>query len=251
MKKITKILLILVFFSCSSGDDPITENIADPLPESSSFYKLVKIVELNLDNTIDETTELEYNSSGLLVRIVNQDSDGETTINKYFYNGNVLTSSSFDNGTGLQSNTEYIYENDLIATSILTELNATIANEYEYNSIRQLIFKEQFNDGVSCCKSTFMFNSQGNIVSKFQEFSGTTTFYEFDGKNNFALLIFDEAFLNIFEQGKNNITKRTNDSSSDITINQYDYNEKGYPTKMTIKVNGEIISFERYIYQDL
>jgi len=152
---------------------------------------------------------------------------------KYKSNGELLRKSFFSPSDSKSQYNEYTYENNRISRQTMYWHNAISCYiDYEYDKRGNLIKESKYHV------------SAGGSVEL-----STTTEYEFDDMHNPYL-----AFKCLLSPGRytnpNNITKETYTlhfevdkwiQKVQVTINTYEYNSKGYPTK----VNGEV----EYIYK--
>lgn len=223
MKKLLLLIISIIFISCSSDD-----NSGEVPPNKQDGIKLVKT------SRGGSVTTIEYNENGYVSRFVEDHNNGEEIIISNFnYSNGKLTSIAYN-----KSITNFIYEGDLIAYSILNNPDYEIKNVYEYNSKNQVVKNTQYTNNNLCCYTTYTYYSNGNIkkATSFSDDRETSFYYTYDDEKSVAILgIYPDAYLKISEISKNNIltSSYNQDHSNPYTTYSYEYNEYDLPIKMT------------------
>lgn len=210
--------------------------------------RLVKIT----GDTQSEYMTIEYNTEGKISKIASYESDIEDWHTNLIWTSNSMTAISEYKDDGVWVTDDYKTVIEFDADEQITKIgwfekneDSWVADDYELFtwSNKNITKSEHWNSDKK--KSNFekrfvnrLFRYKGNssLQKSVTDSKSSNTTYEYDDKNNaYASLGFlrDIAGLN-----KNNVTKevytRLGDNQYSRTTNySYEYNDKGFPTKIT------------------
>ncbi|MCX7548828.1 hypothetical protein OS188_12775 [Xanthomarina sp. F1114] len=248
---------IVIFMSSCHSDDSDYES-QDHAPSGS----LIKMDIYYPKTDVKSSNTYFYNRQGKVSSTLGESwSLSEyaqyTTSFSYNANGQIWKSS-----TEYEENidyTEFIFENDLITTSLRHRSNGDILRTvYSYNADNQLISKQHFNaDNEAAAVVTITFNTNGNIEHTHSEpINGDIKdhTYEYDIYNNPQASLFENQELskvvgNSFNNITNTILTRNYNQSTEINI-EYTYNAAGYPLTSKEYMYGDLETQVTYTYQE-
>ena len=249
MKKLICLFAGILTLSCSK-DDSNSEN-TNP---TETGLKLVRINEDRLDVNFGTTTSFTY-ANGLVTKM-EYSQNGTTfydeTTNFNYVDGK-LKSLSFFHQIYAQGIDTYTYNGNLISSCYSTQYSTETTNNYGYNALNQMNSHKVYDKFNNLNYNTeYNYNTAGNILNlvvlPVPGFGSAliNTSYEYDTYKNPLSLVYNENVLKINFEGKNNITKRTNASSTSTF--EYLYNDKGYPTQRIEKIGGNPYIKTTYTY---
>ncbi|AYN04475.1 hypothetical protein [Flavobacterium sp. 140616W15] len=252
MKKTFYIFLVsvLILSSCSKDDDY----------ENDSANVLLRKEIGKENNKVTYSSEYVYNGN----RIV---SIGDVS---FTYTGNYITKQAsayityefgYDNGKLVSYTEKFTGDISFYKTVYIHNVDGTVSFKeyYVFNSMETERSRGnlQFVDG-NLVKKEYVMKDNNEVVTQ-------TIIKEYDTKNNpyknilgCDLLFDDDRFLSILNGNKNNLVKTTSTASNikeffsdslqkSISIFEYSYNSKGFPTLRTSIDNNEI-STKEYFY---
>lgn len=250
MKKILylAVIILLLFASCSSDNNE--PDLQEPV--------LIKEIEININSSILRQKFL-YDGNKIRSIIF---SDG--TRKNYTYTDDFITKIDEVNASGhITTTREFTYKNGKLFSVLYIEYDSfmqyyTNLMKYIHNddgTVTYQKYKTNFITGVEGEKDGDegkLYFENGNIVK--QSF-GFNSFYvhEYDNKNNIYKNILNYKLLLDSDPSVNNCIKTTsyyNGEKNEESINVYNYNSKGYPTKNIVNVSNKVpFSVLKYIYQ--
>ncbi|AWG26057.1 hypothetical protein [Flavobacterium kingsejongi] len=244
MKKITLFLFAFaILYSCSSDSDSEATPV-NPEPGTPVNLKLIstniKSYYNNFDSEFNTTYTYTNNQlSGVLYNRVGSTTGGETA--EYIYENSLLVKiisrspneSNLDDHTAIQT---FTYSDGKIASSLEVDNSGTFNNVYAYNSEGRVINHKKYgSNGSVLSELKYEYNADGNLSKRITITSSntqSTEFNDYDTKKNPLLILFPKVYLNTSPYSKNNIL-----SDGSITY-EYEYNQYGYPAKVTEKMDN-------------
>jgi hypothetical protein len=240
IKRLPLILILLFAIHCSKEHDPKPQNTQSCFL-TEIVMKRIKFASPGDNRNIKYTFTLNSDNKPVSEVVEDIVNTAENYLAKYSYDnlGRMITiERDYRNAT--DTRTDIIYNDDLV-TEIKYQ-NAT-SGKYTYNASKQLIEMQQYvvvcietncHSGPSITKAYEYENINSKNPKTARVGTGGWTEISYDDKKGIWNQLSYEDIYPYF----NNPTKLVNkDSAGKITGTTnitYDYNQKGYPTKMTI-----------------
>jgi hypothetical protein len=242
--------LVVTMNSCSK-DDAAVEQTAE-----TALILPKKIIYKSAFDGI-YTTTISYEGNKIKEFV------GNTDKTVFTYTGDLITKEQYYNGTALEDEYDYSYENNKLKTTIYTKTRSNGINKgkkvYVYNTdgtITKQSYKIDITTGAETKEDiddVFTFSNE-NLIKKVStttsgttgniNVSKTTYTYEYDTKNNPIknILGYNKLIDNDFDIGTNNVIKETrvSESSNNGTPNapytnvynyELTYNSANFPTE--------------------
>ena len=210
---------------------------------------------INEEGSVDERKKFEYNANNKVEKeyLFYQDDSFDTTIHTYDGSFNLIKKSTKDSDGEMESEKEYIYENNLLISETYTdnEKNVISKKNYSYNDQgKQLTVKEY--DGVNDVEINieFVYNENGvrtdKITTNKKGQVMEHVFYEENEKGqliemvdhtpfakNITVFTYDEKGNNILQEEKNNQGELNN-----RILRTFDIDNKIMEVAVTIDYHG-------------
>lgn len=244
-------VLIIALVSCTNDDISDTE----AQPENNGKISRIKgITEFENGTIVTSDSYFEYGSNGFLETIksksIYQDANGnyerENVTFKYIYNetGEKVIREHYTTDKE-SSTTIYTYNGDNIIKSEEKDEKTTT---YLYNE-KNNIFYSSLDNGITKEESFYYYYNDNNLKNVIKPSSKSETIYIYDTQKSYFKGVFPENYLKInLLNSSNNITNiliLTEGESDEETINDYLYNDKGYPVQNTRVIsyyNNNVVS---------
>ncbi|MFC5977650.1 MULTISPECIES: hypothetical protein [Flavobacterium] len=254
MKRIIFFISVMIYIVCY----PNGPKIRTELSNINDTLKVVKKVSANYTNGNPEPEEVwTFFYENDLISKIESLSDGKITASVEINYEDGKIKEMKDYIKPLKSLNEisvlrvFNYDKDLITNILTTESQRKILYMYTYNDLKQIIKCQISENGKLLSEEAYLYDKKGNLSERKYEGQSKKdmTFYKsYDDKHNSFGLIYSEAYLKIISMAKNNILHSYNYDGG-VDKYQYEYNSKNYPTKITLKRNGQIQNITTIQYE--
>nr|WP_315188224.1 hypothetical protein [uncultured Flavobacterium sp.] len=254
MKRIIFFISVISYIVCC----PNIPKIKTELSNTNDTLKVVKKVSTNYTEGKPEPEEvLTFFYENNLISKIESISDGKITGNVEIKYEDGKLKEMKEYTKPLKSLNElsvwrvFNYEKDVIASVLMTESQKKILYVYTYNDLKQIVKCQFLENGKLLSEETYLYDKKGNLSErkyKGQSSKDVTFYKSYDDKHNSFGLIYSEAYLKIISMAKNNILHSYNYDGG-VDKYQYEYNSKNYPTKITLKRNGQIQNITTIQYE--
>lgn len=239
MKKSLILILPLLAWCISCTNNEVNE---EPVQT-----KLVKVSELITQN--GELTEFgpesnityQYNTNNFVSVLT---ASGGFTRKLTYNSNNQIINEVYNNDNGASSNTNYTYQNGLIALESYDD-GSYIEYIYQNNQVAQMIFYYPSNPENNGSLS-LTYDSNGNITNIINDAtSETIESYQYDDKINPFSLLFPISYNKVKRISNNNMTYREDCDR----ITTYEYNELNLPINSVYNDCGNYTKERTFFYE--
>lgn len=226
------IFLIVISLLCIQCNDESSSEI-----DSNLFSALTKVTVGTQDYQ-----RFEYNADGRLAKesVFLLACEVPVSINSYSYMNNQLkkisqidrsfyssTLTMCDPSSGMESEFAFEYGTNGRISKVIYSASYT---ELEYNSQNQISKQTGYANGKIFRKTTFIYDTAGNIISETDQ-NGKTTVYKYDDKiNPYYLIKQNPHFISPFNMSPNNVIEA---SGAHAFTRSFKYNAQNLPTEVT------------------